>query len=126
MSSTCNHPLPPPLYNTGNPAERRHSPELDCNLLLNTSCASLSFLEQYIGETQPKGKFDIFMALAYYLSKRGIVIGSFIPLAEFKALVDQLIKDLKASERIEGVEEISLPGERGFRIKKERLKAGIP
>lgn len=53
-------------------------------------------------------------------------IESFMPLTEFTHGVDQLIRDLKASERIEGVKEIFLPGERGLRNKEERLKSGIP
>jgi LDH2 family malate/lactate/ureidoglycolate dehydrogenase len=53
-------------------------------------------------------------------------IGSFIPLTEFTSKVDQMIRGLKASERIEGINEILLPGERGLRTKEERLKSGIP
>jgi len=53
-------------------------------------------------------------------------IENFMPLTEFTRGVDQLIRDLKASERIRGVEAILLPGERGLRTKEERLKSGIP
>jgi len=53
-------------------------------------------------------------------------IENFMPLTEFTRGVDQLIRDLKASERIRGVDSISLPGERGLRTKEERMKSGIP
>lgn len=53
-------------------------------------------------------------------------ISHFMPLSQFTARVDQLIRDLKSSERIEGVEEILLPGEPEFRKKAQRLESGIP
>jgi LDH2 family malate/lactate/ureidoglycolate dehydrogenase len=50
----------------------------------------------------------------------------FVPLEEFKAKVDDLIQQLKASERIAGVEEIYMPGELEYRTKERRLAEGIP
>jgi LDH2 family malate/lactate/ureidoglycolate dehydrogenase len=50
----------------------------------------------------------------------------FLPLDEFKAKVDDLIRQLKASERLPGVEEIFMPGEIEYRTKERRLKEGIP
>jgi len=53
-------------------------------------------------------------------------IEAFMPLTEFTGRVDQMIRGLKASERINSMEEIRLPGERGLKMKEERLKSGIP
>ena len=53
-------------------------------------------------------------------------ISHFMPLSEFTSRVDQLIRELKSSERIEGVEEIFLPGEIEWKKKAQRLKSGIP
>jgi LDH2 family malate/lactate/ureidoglycolate dehydrogenase len=49
-----------------------------------------------------------------------------MPVSEFTGRVDQLIRELKSSERIEGVEEIFLPGEMEWKKKAQRLKSGIP
>jgi len=53
-------------------------------------------------------------------------ISHFMPVSEFTSRVDQLIRELKSSERIEGVEEIFLPGEMEWKKKAQRLKSGIP
>jgi LDH2 family malate/lactate/ureidoglycolate dehydrogenase len=53
-------------------------------------------------------------------------IESFMSLSEFTTRVDRLIAQVKSSERVGGVDEIYLPGEREFRLKEERLKTGIP
>lgn len=53
-------------------------------------------------------------------------VTSFTPLAEFKAKVDDLIRQLKSSERLPGVEEIYMPGEIEHRTKLRRLAGGIP
>ena len=55
-----------------------------------------------------------------------IDVESFMPVKEFTSQVDKFIKKLKASERVEGVAEILLPGERGGKLKQERLQSGIP
>ncbi|MGA2261293.1 MAG: Ldh family oxidoreductase [Acidobacteriota bacterium] len=53
-------------------------------------------------------------------------IESFMPLSEFTGRIDRLISQLKSSERVQGVEEIYLPGEREFKLKEERLRSGLP
>ncbi len=53
-------------------------------------------------------------------------ISHFMPISEFTGRIDQLIRELKSSERIEGVEEIFLPGEPEWIKKAQRLKSGIP
>ncbi len=51
-------------------------------------------------------------------------VRAFMPLEEFQARVDALVDQIKASERIEGVEEIFVPGERGQRLRKKLLERG--
>jgi ureidoglycolate dehydrogenase (NAD+) len=46
--------------------------------------------------------------------------------AAFRARVDRYISHLKSAKRAQGVEEILLPGERGFRERDRRLRDGIP
>ncbi|MDO8568041.1 MAG: Ldh family oxidoreductase [Dehalococcoidales bacterium] len=53
-------------------------------------------------------------------------IAAFMPLNEFTARIDRLVKDLKSCEPAPGVKEVLLPGERSFKTKAERLKSGIP
>jgi LDH2 family malate/lactate/ureidoglycolate dehydrogenase len=55
-----------------------------------------------------------------------INIGSFTSSEDFKAEVDRFIADIKSSAIRQGYEEILLPGEREFRIERERRKSGIP
>jgi LDH2 family malate/lactate/ureidoglycolate dehydrogenase len=50
----------------------------------------------------------------------------FMPLDEFRARVDRLVRMVKASERARGVEEVFLPGEIEFQKKGERERDGIP
>ncbi|HET7875238.1 MAG TPA: Ldh family oxidoreductase [Methylomirabilota bacterium] len=50
----------------------------------------------------------------------------FMPLEEFRARVDRLIRHVKASERAQGVQEVYVAGEIEFKKKRERLKTGIP
>jgi LDH2 family malate/lactate/ureidoglycolate dehydrogenase len=53
-------------------------------------------------------------------------IENFVPIEYFKARMDELIRDIKASELARGFERIYLPGERAFEEKERRLKMGIP
>ncbi len=50
----------------------------------------------------------------------------FTPIQEFKARVDGLIKHLKASPTMPGVEEVYVPGEIENRTMERRLREGIP
>jgi LDH2 family malate/lactate/ureidoglycolate dehydrogenase len=50
----------------------------------------------------------------------------FLPIAHFKKAVRQMVKQTKASRRLEGVDEIFLPGEIEARRRQERLQHGIP
>jgi LDH2 family malate/lactate/ureidoglycolate dehydrogenase len=50
---------------------------------------------------------------------------AFGDIAEFKAAVDQVIRDLRASERMPGVERIRLPGERSHEIAVQQRAEGI-
>ncbi len=53
-------------------------------------------------------------------------IAAFMPLAQFKQRMDERIRSIKASERLPGVEEILMPGERELRLERERRTHGIP
>lgn len=50
----------------------------------------------------------------------------FLPLADFRADVDRLVRDIRTSEPAEGVEAVMVPGELEHRRRAERLAAGIP
>ena len=55
-----------------------------------------------------------------------INVATFRELKEFKASVDQLVRDIRNSKRLPGVEAIRLPGEQSHAKRAERLKHGIP
>jgi len=55
-----------------------------------------------------------------------INIEAFIPLAEFKARMDKMIRDIKNSKKAKGAEEIFLPGEIEMGIEAKRRQEGIP
>lgn len=55
-----------------------------------------------------------------------INIEAFMPLDEFKSRVDAYVKHIKDCPRAEGAGEITVPGERSYRTREERLKNGIP
>lgn len=53
-------------------------------------------------------------------------VATFRPLADFIRDVGALGQTIKSLPRLEGVDEILLPGERGHRVADERRRAGIP
>ena len=53
-------------------------------------------------------------------------IEAFMPLSEFKARMDKMIRDIKNSKKAKGVAEIFLPGEIEMGIEAQRRKEGIP
>ena len=55
-----------------------------------------------------------------------IDVGQFVPVDEFKARVDQMIRDIKASDPAEGTKELFLPGEMEWNAKRARVDRGIP
>jgi LDH2 family malate/lactate/ureidoglycolate dehydrogenase len=55
-----------------------------------------------------------------------INIEAFQPVAQFKRSVDTLVRDLRASRTLPGVERIRLPGEGSYAARAERLEHGIP
>ncbi|MBI2940071.1 MAG: Ldh family oxidoreductase [Chloroflexi bacterium] len=50
----------------------------------------------------------------------------FLDYGEYAARVDQMIRDVRSSERAPGVDRLYLPGEIEFRLRVERLERGIP
>jgi L-2-hydroxycarboxylate dehydrogenase (NAD+) len=54
-----------------------------------------------------------------------INIAMFRPLGEFKASVDELIRDIRNSKRLPGVDAIRLPGEQSHAKRAERTRLGI-
>ena len=55
-----------------------------------------------------------------------INVAMFRDLAEFKASVDQLIREIRNSQRLPGVDAIRLPGEQSHAKREERMRLGIP
>jgi L-2-hydroxycarboxylate dehydrogenase (NAD+) len=55
-----------------------------------------------------------------------INVDAFQPVAEFKSNVDALIRDIRASRRLPGVDRIRLPGEGSHAARADRMKNGIP
>jgi LDH2 family malate/lactate/ureidoglycolate dehydrogenase len=55
-----------------------------------------------------------------------INVDAFQPVAEFKKSVDALIRDIRASQRLPGVDRIRLPGEGSRAARADRMKNGIP
>ena len=53
-------------------------------------------------------------------------VAMFRELGEFKASVDQLVRDIRNSKRLPGVDAVRLPGEQSHAKHAERLKSGIP
>jgi len=53
-------------------------------------------------------------------------IKRFIPVDQFKKRLDEMIRNVKGSESLQGVDRVYLPGERGFLTREDRLKNGIP
>jgi LDH2 family malate/lactate/ureidoglycolate dehydrogenase len=55
-----------------------------------------------------------------------ISIDAFMPAAEFKRSVDQVIRDIRGSRKLPGVERIFLPGEQSHAKLQERRAHGVP
>jgi len=55
-----------------------------------------------------------------------INVAAFQPVAEFKQRVDALVRDLRHSERLPGVDRIRLPGEGSRAARADRMRNGIP
>jgi len=55
-----------------------------------------------------------------------ISIDAFMPAGEFKRSVDQVIRDIRGSKRLPGVERIFLPGEQSHAKLLERRAHGVP
>jgi LDH2 family malate/lactate/ureidoglycolate dehydrogenase len=55
-----------------------------------------------------------------------LAVDAFMPAAEFKRAVDQVIRDIRNSRRLPGVERIWLPGEQSHAKRLERSAHGVP
>jgi len=55
-----------------------------------------------------------------------INVEAFQPLAEFKQGMDTLIRDIRDSQRLPGVDAIRLPGEGSHAARADREKNGVP
>ena len=55
-----------------------------------------------------------------------INVAMFRELSEFKASVDQLVRDIRNSKRLPGVDAVRLPGEQSHAKREERMRLGIP
>jgi LDH2 family malate/lactate/ureidoglycolate dehydrogenase len=55
-----------------------------------------------------------------------INVEAFQPVAEFRKSVDVLVRDLRGSQRLPGVDRIRLPGDGSHAARADRLRNGIP
>jgi LDH2 family malate/lactate/ureidoglycolate dehydrogenase len=55
-----------------------------------------------------------------------ISLAAFGDVTGFKQRVDELVRDLRASKRLPGVDAIRLPGEGSHQARAERMKLGVP
>jgi LDH2 family malate/lactate/ureidoglycolate dehydrogenase len=55
-----------------------------------------------------------------------IAIDTFMPVAEFKRAVDQVVRDIRNSRRLPGIERIWLPGEQSHAKLLDRRAHGVP
>ena len=55
-----------------------------------------------------------------------ISLAAFGDVADFKRRVDELVRDIRASKRLPGVDAIRLPGEQSHAKRAERVRLGIP
>ena len=53
-------------------------------------------------------------------------ISAIMPVEEFMDRLDQLIDEVKASKLLPGVDRVYVPGEKGFLMKEENLRLGVP
>jgi LDH2 family malate/lactate/ureidoglycolate dehydrogenase len=53
-------------------------------------------------------------------------IAAFMPVADFKRRMDRRIRSIKDYERLPGVDEILMPGERELKLERDRRAQGIP
>jgi LDH2 family malate/lactate/ureidoglycolate dehydrogenase len=53
-------------------------------------------------------------------------IARFLPLDQYQAEVDRHVRELKASQRLPGVDEIRMPGERRRQCREDRSRNGVP
>jgi uncharacterized oxidoreductase len=67
---------------------------------------------------------DVKMGNGVFLE--AINVDSFIPLKNYQATVDKLIRDIKASPKAPGVTEILMPGEPELKAAEKRSRDGIP
>lgn len=55
-----------------------------------------------------------------------INIEKFIPVENFKSMVDEMIREIKDTPKAKNTQEIFLPGEIEYNIQEKRLKTGVP
>lgn len=53
-------------------------------------------------------------------------VGSLQPMDDFKAKIDEMIRNVKGSKTADGFEEVVLPGERAQREYARRSRDGVP
>jgi len=83
------------------------------------------------GETTAERLTDLFTGAAATPQGLGhfvtaLSIEPFMPVDVFKWRMDARIRAIKQSERLPGVDEILMPGERELRLERERRQRGIP
>lgn len=74
------------------------------------------------------GRFgeDLSKPLGICHSFGALDIEHFIPIQQFTHRMDEMIRYIKQSEPLDGVDRVYLPGERGFLTREDRMVNGIP
>ena len=85
--------------------------------IMSGALFSTNVKDMYENFTEPVGVGHVFGA---------IDISRFMPLDQYKKLIDQFIREIKNSTPAKGVTEIYLPGEIELLKRQERLSKGIP
>ena len=85
--------------------------------LLSGGAVSTEIADMYTDPKDPQGVCHLMGALD---------IARFVPLSEFKQRMDELIRKMRGSKRMKGVERIYVPGEKEFLEEEKRRKEGIP
>ncbi len=84
---------------------------------LNGAAMGKDVVDFNADDTSPTNTGHVIVALS---------IEAFQPVAEFKRSVDVLVRDIRGSQHLPGVDRIWLPGEQSHAKRQERLKLGVP
>lgn len=94
------------------------------NEVLSSALSEALFLTQITSTTMASAGIHVSWRVGHFLM--ALDPAAFRPLEGFLAHVDEIVRGLKSAKRAAGVDEIRLPGERGFRSAEEAERLGVP